>query len=164
MVPCLIFSSLIKEFFFLISGIIQRSCAALIVGNGPISETMTGFDLSFSSAVLKCNPFTTLFWVNKDGNMLTNKFSRPTGQYISHRYSKQIYCQKLYILRPNQHLFEFSNNNSRIKCKMWSELTIEATDVLVSFMLTLDIDDTFLVFFFVVFEHVIAGWNTFALI
>ena len=45
------------------------------------------------------------FWLNKDENMLPNKFSQPIGQYISHSYWKQNYCLKPYILRPNQHLF-----------------------------------------------------------
>ena len=52
---------------------------------------------------------------------------------------------KLCILRPNQHLFEFSNNNSRIKCEICSKL--DATDLLVSLLLTLNINDAFLVFF-----------------
>ena len=34
-------------------------------------------------------------------------------------------CLKLYILRPNQHLLELSNNNSWIKCEICSKLTIE---------------------------------------
>ena len=46
------------------------------------------------------------------------------------------------------YLFEFSNNNSRIKCELCSKLTIEAPYVvLVSLLLTLKIFDTFLVFF-----------------
>ena len=56
-------------------------------------------------------------------------------------------------------LFEFSDN-CRIKYKISSKLTIEATDtVLVSLLLTLNIFETFLVFF-VEFEHVNARWNT----
>ena len=51
-------------------------------------------------------------------------------------------------------LFEFSNNNSRIKCEICSKLTIEATDdVLVPSLLTFNIVDTLLVFF-AEFEHI----------
>ena len=55
--------------------------------------------------------------------------------------------------------FKFSNNNSRIKCEICSE-------VLVSLLLTLNIFNKFLVlfiYFFAEFEHVNAGWNTFLL-
>ena len=48
----------------------------------------------------------------------------------------------LLFLRPNRHLFKFSNNNSIIMCKICSKLTIEASDiVLVSLILTLNIFD-----------------------
>ena len=30
--------------------------------------------------------FATLWWVNKDENMQTNKFPQPMGQFISHSY------------------------------------------------------------------------------
>ena len=51
-------------------------------------------------------------------------------------------------------MFEFSNNNSRIKCEICSKLTIEATNVVpVPLLLTFNIVDTFLVFF-AEFEHI----------
>ena len=57
-------------------------------------------------------------------------------------------------------MFEFSNNNSRIKCETCSKLTVEAADIVqVPSLLTLNIVDTFLVFF-AKFEYVNAGWNT----
>ena len=43
------------------------------------------FGLSLSSPVMKIYPFATLCWVNKDKITWSNKFSQPTGQYISHR-------------------------------------------------------------------------------
>ena len=82
--------------------------------------------------------------------MWPNQIFLPIGKCISHSCWKQIHCLKLYILRPKKHLllFEFSNNNSRIKCEICSKLTIEATDVvLVTSLLTFNIVDTFLVFF-----------------
>ena len=54
--------------------------------------------------IVKKNYPLATFWLNKDENMLSNKFSQPIGQYISHSYRKQNYCLKPYILRPNQHL------------------------------------------------------------
>ena len=90
-----------------------------------------------------------------------DKISPPVGKCISHNWWKQIHCLKLYIFIPKQDLFlfEFSNNN-RIKCETCSKLTVEATDVvLVPSLLTVNIVDTFLVFF-AEFEYVNAGWNT----
>ena len=118
-----------------------------------------GFYLSFWSTVLKIYPFETLCWVYKDENMSPNKFSQPIGLYISHSYWKQIYCLKLEF--PKQHLFGFSNNNSRINCKLHSKLTTEAPDVaLMSLLLTLNIFNLLFQCFFADFEHVNAGWNT----
>ena len=54
------------------------------------------------------------------------------------------------------YLFEFSNNNGGIKCEICSNVTIKATDVLVS----LNIFDTFLGLFLAELEHVNARWNT----
>ena len=48
-------------------------------------------------------------------------------------------------------MFKVSNNNRRIKCKICSKLTIEAAVILVSLLLTLNINDTFLVCFFFFF-------------
>ena len=82
--------------------------------------------------------------------------SLPIGKCISHICWKQIHCLKLYILRPKKYLllFEFSNNNSRIKCGICSKLTKEATDViLVTSLLTFNIVDTFLVFFCCVWTY-----------
>ena len=49
---------------------------------------------------------------------------------------KTIFCLKLLFLKPNQHfLLEFSNMKSRIQCKICSNLTIEAPDVVLVFLL-----------------------------
>ena len=57
-------------------------------------------------------------------------------------------------------MFVFSHYDSRIKCEIYSKLTIEATDVvLVPSLLTFNIADMFLVIF-VEIEHINAGWNT----
>ena len=102
---------------------------------------MTGFDLSFWSAVVKIYPFATLYWV-KHENICPHKFSKPIRQYMFLSYWKQIYLLKLQFLRPNRHIYliKFSNINSKIKCKICSKLTIEAPDA--------------------VLEHINAGWNT----
>ena len=47
---------------------------------------ITGFELSFSSPVVKSYPFTTLLWVNKDKIIYPNKFSQVIRQFISHSY------------------------------------------------------------------------------
>ena len=93
---------------------------------------LQGSNYLFLSAVVKSYLFATLFWVNKDENMWSNKIFLPIGKYISHSCWKQIHWLKLYVLRPKQDLFlfEFSNNNSKIKCEICSKLTIEATDVI----------------------------------
>ena len=52
------------------------------------------------------------------------------------------------------YLFEFSNINSKINFEICSKLAIEAPDVLVSLVLTLNIFDTLFKCFFVDFEHV----------
>ena len=59
------------------------------------------------------------------------------------------------------YLFKFSINNNRIKCEIYSKLRTEAPDVVLVFLLLiLNILDTFLVIFFVEFEHLNAEWNT----
>ena len=59
-------------------------------------------------------------------------------------YWKQIYVWNYIFSDPiSIYLFEFSNNNSGIKCTICSKLTIKAKNVLVS----LNIFDTFLVLF-----------------
>ena len=59
------------------------------------------------------------------------------------------------------HLLEFSNFDSRIKCKLCSKLTMEARDiVLVSLLSTLNIFCMFFKCFIADFEHVITWWNT----
>ena len=97
----------------------------------------------FWSAVLKINFFITFCWVNKDENIYPNKFSQPIGQYVSHSYWKQIYCLVLsFLILKRIYLFEFSNINSRIMCKISLKLTIEASGVfLVSLLLPLNIFD-----------------------
>ena len=108
-------------------------------------------------------PYFGLIWMK----MWPNQIFLPIGKCISHSCWKQIHCLKLYILRPKKHLllFEFSNNNSRIKCEICSKLTIEATDVvLVTSLLTFNIVDTFLAFFCWVWTYKCQMENFIALI
>ena len=91
-------------------------------------------------------PYFGLIWMK----MWPNQIFLPTGKCISHSCWKQIHCLKLYILRPKKDLFlfEFSNNNSKIKYEICSKIAAEAADViLVPSLLTFNIVDTFLVFF-----------------
>ena len=44
---------------------------------------------------MKIYPFANLCWVNKDENMLPDKYFQSIEQYISHSYWKDIYCKKL---------------------------------------------------------------------
>ena len=57
-------------------------------------------------------------------------------------------------------MFEFSNINSKINFEICSKLAIEAPDVLVSLVLTLNIFGTLFKCFFVDFEHVNGRWKT----
>ena len=81
--------------------------------------------------------------------MQPNKFSQPIGQYISQFLKTNLLCETIYFQTQPAFIFlKFSNNNGRIKCEICSKLTIEATDiVLVSLLLTLNLLDTCLVFF-----------------
>ena len=96
--------------------------------------------------------------------MYPNKLCQPIKQYFSVTKNRFIFWNS----GPTGiYLFEFSNNNSWIKCEIRSKLTltIEGPDVvLVSILLTLNIFDTlfycFLFIFFADFEHVNARWNT----
>ena len=125
------------------------------------SSFITRVRLIFFKCCCEIWSFRTLFWVNKDESMETNNFFHPIGQYISHSYWKQIYCLKPYILEPNHYLFEFSNNNSTIKCEICSKLTIEATDVLVSLLIlfTLKINDVSSVFVLFCFLFLCCVWT-----
>ena len=72
---------------------------------------------------------------------LTN-FSLPQGNVffkVTEKNIVQNYCSSG---PTSNHLFEFSNINSRIKCKICSKLTTETPDVaVVSLFLTLNIFD-----------------------
>ena len=73
------------------------------------SCVISGFDLSFWSAVVKIYPFTIWYSVNKGGkvkNIAQQVFPGHRTiylQHIFHSYWKQIYCLKLLFLLPNQH-------------------------------------------------------------
>ena len=61
-------------------------------------------------------------------------------------------------------MLKFSIINSKIKCKICSNLTIQLPEVnLVSLLLTLNVFDTLFYCFFADFEHVNGGWNTYCL-
>ena len=96
--------------------------------------------------------------------MLSNKFSQPIGQYISHSYRKQNYCLKPYILRPNQHLlvqiqqqhtvqnmFKV-NNRSNTRCSGVFTVNYEYIWHVSNVFL-------FVCFCFAEVDHVIARWN-----
>ena len=108
-----------------------------------------GFDLSFGSTIVKIYPFTNFCWLKKDENMYYNNFFQPRGQYIFHNYWKQIYVWDYSFSGPTSiYLFKFSSNNSRIKCKMCSKLTIEEPYIILVFLLlALNIVDIILISF-----------------
>ena len=112
----------------------------------------SGFYLSFWSPVVKIYPVTTLCWVNKYESIHQHKFCKPTGQYIFHSHKKQFFSLNYSFSGPNNmYLFEFNNNNSRIKCEICLKLTLttEAADViLVSIFLTLNLFNTLFQCFF----------------
>ena len=72
--------------------------------------------------------------------MFPNNFSQPIGQYISQLQKINLLSETIvYHVKP---AFEFSNNNSRIKCEICSKLTIEAPAIILfSLLLTLNIFD-----------------------
>ena len=68
-----------------------------------LQQYKQGLTYLFLSVVVKSYPFATLFWVNKDENIWSNKISLPIGKYISHSCWKQIDCLRLYD--PNRIYF-----------------------------------------------------------
>ena len=111
--------------------------------------------------------FSTSFWVNKNENIQSNKFSQPIGPYIIYfsELLKEIYFLKLYVLRPNHIcLFEFSNNSSRTKYEICSKWTIETTDMalVLVYLNIFKLNKLKYIWhfssFFTEFEHVNAGW------
>ena len=90
----------------------------------------------------------------------------PSAEHYIYIYIIYIYIY-IYIYTPFYHyssltsicFFEFSNVNSRIKCKICSKLTIEVPDyVLVSLLLTFDIFVMLFQCVFAEFEHVNDRW------
>ena len=96
---------------------------------------------------MKICPFITLCWANKDENIYSGPTNFPSPlANIFLKVTEKNYCLKLPFLGPNRHLlFEFSNIDTRIKCKVCSKLTKEVPDlVLVSSLLILNILDMLL--------------------
>ena len=48
-----------------------------------LQQYKQGLTYLFLSVVMKSYPFATLFWVNKDENIWSNKIPLPIGKYIS---------------------------------------------------------------------------------
>ena len=75
----------------------------------PITYTLSGFDLSIWSAIVKIYPLTALCWANKDENMQPSKFSQSSGQYISQGCWKKIIAWKYHPSGPaGIYLFKFN--------------------------------------------------------
>ena len=63
------------------------------------------FDFSFSSVIVKIDPFPTLCWVNNDEAYSATNFHSPLDNIFITVTKNKIYCLKLLFLRPNGHLF-----------------------------------------------------------
>ena len=85
-------SSVAKDRRFLNSDLFMPSITSTLLYSKLVQILMVtlrgtpGFDLSFSSTVVKIYSFVTLLWVNKDENMEPNKFSQSIEQDLSHSY------------------------------------------------------------------------------
>ena len=106
---------------------------------------------SLSLSVVKSSLFAILFWLNKDETCSPTIFPAHRTIYFS-QLLKQVYCLKLYILRPN--LFKFGNNNCRMKCRNMLKVntkSIRSFDVfIVNFKYIWHISSVF----FAEFEHI----------
>ena len=100
-------------------------------------------------------------WINMNTYSPTNFPSPWDDIFITVTENNRFVWNNSFLDPTSIHLLEFSNFDSRIKCKLCSKLTMEARDiVLVSLLSTLNIFCMFFKCFIADFEHVITWWNT----
>ena len=154
-----------QKFFTFLTVSKAKICPDLEIGPRNLGEKYffrilkcyTGFGLSFWSAVMKIQPFTTLNWVKKD--IIAQQIFPAHGTiYFSVTGNKFSVWNCHFWGWTSIYLFKFNNINCRIKSKICSKLTIEVTNfILVSLLLTVTCCSSV---FFADFEHVNGRWNT----
>ena len=122
----------------------DRSCWWLIITTSKIFNN-AAFKISFASGLVKICPSATLVgWIQMKTVFQQIFLAHRTTLFPKVTENKFIVSNYRFSDPTRMYLFEFSNNNSTIKCKICSKLTIEALHiVLLSLLLTMNIFGTF---------------------